>query len=119
MSMMFLFRAGFWLAVTALFVPPGFTMNETAWTNPLRAELARLAPSAPSDSGAPILRAGGDDAARSAFCEERPELCNVAAEALAFGAFVGDLAAHRIERWIAGDAAATDALRDEVERRAV
>jgi len=48
--MMFLIRAGFWLAVTALFVPPGFTMNDAAWTDPLRAEIARLAPSAASDA---------------------------------------------------------------------
>jgi hypothetical protein len=102
--MMFLIRAGFWLAVTALFVPPGFTMNDAAWTDPLRAEIARLAPSAASDAPEPMSRqARPDDTARSAFCDTRPEACAVAAEALAFGAFIGDLAARRIEHWLAGD----------------
>ncbi len=120
--MMFLIRAGFWLAVTALFVPPGFTAEGAAWTEPLRAEIARLAPSAPDfepaaqRAAAPPAAAPLPVDARSGFCIERPEVCAVAAEALRFGAFLGDLAAYRIEAWLAADA---DPAADEPVSRTI
>lgn len=124
--MMFLIRAGLWLAVTALFVPPGFTADGAAWTEPLRAEIARLAPSAPDvETGGPYAvspqaapaRHSAD--ARSGFCLERREVCAVAAEALRFGAFLGDAAVYRIERWLAAEVPGPEAAADDPVSRSV
>jgi hypothetical protein len=77
--MMFLIRAGFWLAVVSVFVPRDFAGE--SFDLPMNIAEARI------DAGKPV----------NDWCSENAAICDAGREAARLGGFLTDMAATRIE----------------------
>jgi hypothetical protein len=88
--MMFLLRALFWMAVVAIFVPPGFSGLGTLFADDAREIIAPAAETASARV----------EAETGLFCDGAPELCETLDNTRAVAGLLGGVAAAETENWL-------------------
>ena len=98
--MMFFFRAAFWIAVVAAFVPPGFTAAGGLFASDMErmlAEPAALAAQSLQSQSAPVAQARTHE---SGVCADYGELCEIWDHVRGFGGYVGTVALSQADAMI-------------------